>query len=290
MPEKRTVVNSYEAAALRRRLVDPRRIKQIVLVATDDQPAVGGYATERVLPISAWAATNKTCHSLIGDFSKVDVATHIGGGTGVEGLVKLSTNFAHALLSDLTNEARVHVQFKEINKYPADRIGPRHFSLLTVSASEPNQTNNLLIVGGDEIVPEFDLDGRRLIEIQVDPVGVEPANDELRAHLARNQAMWELWTSMGVTEQTCLCVDFHFSSKDNEATRKLTDLLQSKGFKVSTTPRRTLFFSKSWDTEASQSAWWTLDRLQWRTVELFEHAATLNISLEGAGAMMGLRH
>ena len=90
-------------------------------------------------------------------------------------------------------------------------------------------------------------------------------------------------------ERTCLRVDFEFRAKDKESADRLTDILQTKGFSVTTKSRRLLLFVKEWALTASESAWWTLDRLQWKTIELHESAARLNVDLEGAGAMLWAR-
>ncbi len=169
MPEKRIIVDRYEAANVRRRLVDPRRIKQIVLVATEDQPPISGYKTEGSMVYSAWAATNKTCYSMRRELTQPELAVHIGRGSGVDSLVDHTMQHANELIDKVPRRVRVRVQFKSIPNYPAQRGGPREFGLLTVAEDDSAQKSEVLIIGVDEIVPECDVSGQRLVEISVDP-------------------------------------------------------------------------------------------------------------------------
>ena len=210
MPETRVVVDYHEAAYLRRRLVDPRRVTQILLVATDSEPPIQGYATERVLPTSAWRSSNKECYDALGDLSKVEASTHIGKGVGLDGLVKLALTVAEAIVGGSAGKLRACVQFKAINKYPPDRDGPRQYSLLTIVDEENASKSEVHVLGGDELVPAFDLAGTPLVKIESDQASAGLSDEDLKAHLERNQSMWAIWGSLGVTELKCLRVDFQF--------------------------------------------------------------------------------
>jgi hypothetical protein len=287
MSEKRIVTNRDEAAVVRQRLIDPRHLKQITLVATDDQPRIEGYKTERTLPLSVWAATNPACHKILGDYTAIPVSTQIGSGTGTEGLVKLAVECATAALHNVPGNCRARLQFKEIPNYPAERSGPRQCSLVTIDEDDANENQRVTIIGGDALIPARDALGGELVEFRVESGISQPTVDGLQGHLARNEQMWAVWSKMGVTEQTCLHVDFQFRSAQKQSTERLAEALQAKGFTVSAQPKRTLLFLKGWDITASESAWWTLERLQWRTQELYQLAESVDVGLEGVGALVG---
>jgi hypothetical protein len=285
--EKRVVTNRDEASVVRQRLIDPRRIKQITLVATDDQPRIDGYKTERIFPVSVWAATNPACHKLLVDYTEIPVSTHMGSGTGTEGLVKLAIDHATAALRNVSGNCRARLQFKEIPNYPADRSGPGQCGLVTIDEDNANENQRVIIIGGDALIPARDAQGGELIEFRVESGTAQPTNAGLQGHLARNEQMWAVWSKMGISEQTCLRVDFQFYSAQKQSTERLTETLQAKQFAVSAQPKRTLLFLKGWDITASESAWWTLERLQWQTRELYQLAERLDIGLEGVGALIG---
>jgi hypothetical protein len=287
MPEPRVVVDPYEVAYLERRAIDPRCIKQILLVATESEPPIQGYATERVLAASAWRASNKACYDLLGDLSKIEVEVRIAQGVGLEGLVKLAMSSSDAIVGSSPGRVRAYVQFKAIDKYPPDRGGPRQYSLLTIANETNAARSEVLVLGGDELFPQCDLSGTPLVNFRHDPADERPTDEKLRAHLERNQMMWKTWCDLGVSEWKFLRVDFHFRAKEKQSADRLTEILQSKGFRVTTGSTRRLFLVKDWTLEANESSWWTLQRLQWRTVELCEIAAKHEINLEGVGAMVG---
>lgn len=101
-------------------------------------------------------------------------------------------------------------------------------------------------------------------------------DEELAAHLAHNKFMWQMWSNFGVTEKTVLSVDFHFRSAKRSSANRLTETLKKMGFSVSTETTRRLLFLRVWEITATETACWTLGRLQDRTRELFHKAAWLS--------------
>jgi hypothetical protein len=287
MPEPRVVVDPHEVAYLERRAIDSRCIKQIRLVATDSEPPIQGYATERVLPASAWRATNNACYDVLGDLSKIDVGVRIAPGVGLEGLVNLAMSSSEALVGSAPGKVRAYVQFKAIDKYPPDRGGPRQYSLLTIADETDAAKSEVLVLGGEYLLPRCDLAGTPLVIFQPDPALERRSDEKLRAHLVRNRTMWKTWCDLGVSQWKSLRVDFFFKAKEKLSADRLAEILKGKGFSVTTRSTRRLFLLKEWTLEANEFSWWTLDRLQWRTIELCESAAKHEIDLEGIGAMVG---
>jgi hypothetical protein len=108
----------------------------------------------------------------------------------------------------------------------------------------------------------------------------------LSGHLERNSALWLEWLKEGVVETKELTVDFHFSAARERLAIALERVLVAEGFKVTITPKRTALIFKAWSVEASETALWSLERLQFRTRQLYDAASSVGMHLEGLGATM----
>ncbi len=274
MPEKQIITDPAEAADIRKRLVDPRRIRQIALVALEDQPRVEGFKSENSFIISAWSATNRDCYAVSKELPEPKLSIHVGPGTGLLTLATLAGEQATYLLHTLPERARAFIQTKRIPAYPPNRSGPGEFCLVTIY-EDPAAGEFELATEDAELVPEFNAAGERLIELPPETsVAAQGENGDLEGHLARNALMWNIWVSMGVTEQTLLPVSFFFLCASKDAAQTLEAGLKSQGLRVTTEVRRKLLLLKEWSITASEEGNWTLDRLQTRTPEL--HAAAKN--------------
>ena len=111
-------------------------------------------------------------------------------------------------------------------------------------------------------------------------------DNDLSGHLERNSALWIEWLKNGITETNQLTVDFHFYATREQLATALEHALVAEGFKVTITPTRTALIWKGWNVEASETALWSLERLQFRTRQLYDAASSVGIRLEGLGASM----
>ena len=284
MPEMRVFANPHEARAFEPRLVDPRRIGRIILIATASEPPIQGFPNERVFPISSWKATNADCGAVLGDSAHLALDVHIGPGDRIDELVELALGFAATIRSAAAGLTQTHIQFKKIPAYPANRSGPREFALLTVSFSDEFHQSCVHIIGGDALVPVCDMTGTALVQSSPAEAIAAPLDDDLAAHLSRNEEMWAAWSALGVSEKTCLQADFHFAEAPGELAAPLMQFLTDQGFQTSAVSRRSFFRLKGQQVTAAESAWWTLDRLQWRTRQLYEAGAKWKVGLDGVGA------
>lgn len=253
--------------------IDPTRIVSIVLVATEDQPPITGFPKPQTFPLSAWAAVNPTLHAISKELPEPPISSQIVPGAGLKDLADRATTLALDLMSKLDHKAITYLQFKTIPAYPPNRTGPQVFALLTVCRDDSAARSDVVNLQSQPLLP------------------LDASQDapELAAHLRRNEIMWRAWRQYGINEHTKLSVDFQFAAGKLAAAETLRDRLQQIGFTVALTPKRSLMVFKSVDVQATEQAAWPLDRLQTRTRELFQLAASLGISLQGIGAAIPSR-
>jgi hypothetical protein len=288
MADLRVVTDPREAADVYKRLIDPRRIAQIVLVATEDEPAITGFPTPQTLPISAWMAVNPTCHAVFKQLDEPPISAAVARGTGLAKLGEGAATLAFERMSAMPGTALTYLQFKSIPAYPPNRTGPREFALLTICRDDAVDQSDVVHLREGELLPSCDAAGTPLVELRV--AADTETHPELAAHLQRNELMWDVWIQAGVTETTSLPVDFHFYATKQPAAESLRRGLEQMGMAVALKSTRTLLFLKGWELTATETARWTLRKLQARTRDVFELASSLDVSLEGIGAAMPATH
>ena len=170
MTEKQIVTDLELANNIRKRLVDPREIEAIILTTTQDEPEIQGYATKESLAISAWAATNKTCYSVLQSLPFPPISIKYGPGSGSTARLSFVADVAKSLIDHRTADQPkicIFIQSAGAPSYPPDRRGPRFFHLITVFKNANGAKNEIRILDVDDILPEYDATGRQLIEFRV---------------------------------------------------------------------------------------------------------------------------
>lgn len=167
MQEKRIITDPKTAMDVLKSLVDPRSIKVITLITTEDQSPINGFHFESDLTYSAWASRNKTCYSILKNLEIPELKVFVGQGSSLEDRMKLASDFALSLIKKFSNEyikVRAFIQPMGIPQYPPGRSGPRSFYLITTCFDNKIKKNEIIIIDNDEILPEFDADGNQLVE------------------------------------------------------------------------------------------------------------------------------
>jgi hypothetical protein len=280
MMAKRVITDPEAARNLSKRLVDPRSIVQIILVATEDQPAISGFPTPQTLPISAFAAANPACHAILKELPEPQIRSGVVKGSGIAALSEGAATGAFNEMATMPRNATTYLQIKTIPTYKEGRSGPTEFALLTICRDESAARSDVVFVRDGELVPSHDATGAPLVEIKVDA----PDPPALTAHLERNEQLWDTWMSLGVTEQRAIRVDFEFHATNRSAADELQKDLEQLGLSVALAPTRTLFIFKGWRITGSENARWTRERLQSQTRVLFDLARKHDVTLQSIGA------
>lgn len=191
MQEKRIIADPNIAMDIQKRLVDPRKIKAIILTTTKDQPPIRGFQSEGSFTFSAWGGKNKTCFSILQNFAnQPDMSVFVGEGSGAETRGKLVSDFAMAFIKRTKNDAykiRAFIQPAGVPQYPSERSGPRYFHLITICFDDRIEKNEVIIIDKDEILPEYDAAGNQLIEFRV----AQNSNQLSSNH--QRKKWWHIW-------------------------------------------------------------------------------------------------
>jgi len=110
--------------------------------------------------------------------------------------------------------------------------------------------------------------------------------EELIAHLKRNEMMWQIWNENGLDSGTEFIVNFQFYSTKKKFTELLTHELSNNNIEHRISNTKTLLFLKGWNIEADIKSYWTLEELQEKTQKMFLMSQETGTSLEGCGAFI----
>ena len=131
-------------------------IKTIILVATNDQPSISGFRDGGAsVAISAWAANNKNCWSLLKDRPQPPCSVYVEPNYAPDGRTGLALKFGESLINKLAREEgkviRIFMQLGSVRQWPQGRSGPLSFCLLTVCEVPGLVNSEIVALGSDEL-------------------------------------------------------------------------------------------------------------------------------------------
>jgi uncharacterized RDD family membrane protein YckC len=180
MLEKQIVADPEVATNIQNRLVDPRDIKAIILTTTQDEPTIRGTYSPEQVAFATWADANKLCDSVLKNLPMPNIRAHIGPGSGNEGRTNVSLDIINSYFASCSDDKQkilAFIQFKGIPHYPPGTSGPRWFQLITICHNAKAQKHEIRLLdgkaGNDDIIPEYDATGRKLVEFRFANPSVE---------------------------------------------------------------------------------------------------------------------
>ncbi|MEW5702360.1 MAG: hypothetical protein AB1792_09045 [Candidatus Zixiibacteriota bacterium] len=165
-------VDSKTANNIWQRLVDPSRLRLILVVTSGDQAEVKGFSDYESFVASVWSSVNPTLHKAASGLKDKalrllrlsDVARH-DLMTAAVGIAKEMVETAHKE----GQRIGLAIQAKEITEFPVGASGPRTLYLITMWRLPSSEEMSKIIVTDLELLPEFYEDGRPTVEFRTEP-------------------------------------------------------------------------------------------------------------------------
>ncbi len=109
--------------------------------------------------------------------------------------------------------------------------------------------------------------------------------DDSTAQRRRDQALWEAWTTHGVTSATQLTVDYFLYARSREGAEGLAAALAQAGFPAAIRGARGFLWMRRWLVQTGEtSAHWSFEKLQERSALFIRYAEQFQADYDGCGA------
>jgi hypothetical protein len=169
--ETEMTLTAEVATTIKNCLVDPRDIKTITLLTTEDEAPIRGFQTQESLAVSLWASLNKNCYEVLRGLPQPQLTVFVGPGSGPEARAALSAELAGGIIERSQNDQVklvVFIQDGVVPQYPPGRSGPRHFHLVTMCRCAEAKKHQIRTLGKDvSIIPSHDAAGRQVVEFRL---------------------------------------------------------------------------------------------------------------------------
>lgn len=161
-------INPQQAAAINKSLIDPKAVKLILIIASEEEPRLDGPFPLEDLAYALWGTANKELFQVLREMEKTPelVVNYAPAGEPlheyadqfIAGILKQAEEFSES------EKLSIAIQEKGVSAHPPGCSGPRNVCLITVFNPPPNEKPTV-VTSNNSLLPKYYADGRPTVEI-----------------------------------------------------------------------------------------------------------------------------